>query len=139
VLLQNAAFLPMFRQAMANRGTVADRRIDRLSSADTPANRKGIDAILSAISRSPPAAAEKALGYLGAGGKAEDLMRAARGVLLLTANDPHDYKFSSAAFEDFSRISAPWRNCFLAASTLRLHGSQDRANPLVRRIREAFA
>ena len=81
----------------------------------------------------------KVLGYLRSGGKAEDLMCAARGVLLLKANDPHDYKFSSAAFEDFSVISAPWRERFLAASVLRLHVSQDRTSPLVHRVREAFA
>ena len=60
-------------------------------------------------------------------------------VLLLKAKDAHDYKFSSAASEDFSVISAPWRDRFLAASVLRLHGSQDRTNPLIHRVREAFA
>ena len=139
VLLQNAAFLPMFRQAMASRGQVADRRIDRLTPVDTPGSQNGVEAILSEISREPSAAMGKVLGYLRSGGKAEDLMRAARGVLLLKANDPHDYKFSSAAFEDFSVISVPWRERFLAASVLRLHGSQDRTSPLVHRVREAFA
>ena len=126
-LLENAAFLPMFRQAMAGRGRMADRQIDRMTSADTTASREGVDAILAEISRSPSTATSKVLGYLQSGGKAEDLMRAARSVLLTTANDAHDYKFSSAVFEDFNSISAPWRDRFLAASVLRLHGSQDRA------------
>ena len=139
VLLENAAFLPMFRQAMMSRGQLADRRIDQLSTVETPVSREGMDTILSEISREPSAATGRVLGYLGSGGKAEDLMRAARGVLLLKANDAHDYKFSSAAFEDFNGISAPWRDRFLAASVLRLHGSQDRTNPLIRRVREAFA
>ena len=139
LLLQNAAFLPMFRQAMASRGQVADQRIDRLTPVDTPGSENGVEAILSEISREPSAAIGKVLGYLRSGGKAEDLMQQARGVLLLKANDPHDYKFSSAAFEDFSVISTPWRKRFLAASVLRLHGSRDRTSPLVHRVREAFA
>jgi len=139
VLLQNAAFLPMFRQAMVSRGQLADRRIDRLTPVDTPGSREGVDGILAEISRAPSTATGKVLGYLSSRGKAEELMRAARGVLLLKANDPHDYKFSSAAFEDFHSISAPWRDRVLAASVLRLHGSHDRTNPLVRRVREAFA
>jgi len=139
VLLQNAAFLPMFRQAMAGRGQLADRQIDRLTPVDTPGSQQGVDAILAEISRDRLTATGKVLGYLSSGGKAEGLMRAARGVLLFKANDAHDYKFSGAAFEDFNSISVPWRDRFLAASILRLHGSQDQTNPLIHRVREAFA
>lgn len=139
VLLQNAAFLPMFRQAMMGRGELANRRIDQLAAVETRAGREGVQEILSGISREPRTATGKVLGYLGSGGKAEDLMRAARGVLLLKANDAHDYKFTCASFEDYSAISTPWRDRFLAASVLRLHGSEDRTNPLIRRVREAFA
>jgi hypothetical protein len=138
MLLQNAAFLPMFRQAMAGRGQLADRRIDQLTPVDTPASPEGVDAILAEISRAPLTATGKLLGYLGARGSVEQLMRAARGVLLLKADDSHDYKFTCAAFEDFNAISVAWRDRFLAASAVRLHGSQDRTNPLIARIRQAF-
>ncbi len=139
MMLQNAAFLPMFRQAMVGRGQLADRRIDRLTPLDTPGSPEGVEAILAEIGRAPSTATGKVLGYLGSRGKADELMRAARGVLLLKADDPHDYKFTCAAFEDFPTISAPWRDRFLAAIAVRLHGSNDRTNPLVRRIRDAFA
>ena len=132
VLLENAAFLPMFRQAMMSRGQLADRRIDQLSTVETTVSREGVDAILSEISREPSVGIGKVLGYLGSGGKAEELMRAARGVLLLKANDAHDYKFSSAAFEDFNGISAPWNDRFLAASVLpaaRITGPDQPADP----------
>jgi len=112
VLLQNAAFLPMFRQAMTGRGQLADRQIDRLAPIDTPGSQEGVDATLAEISRSPITATGKVLGYLSADGKAEELMRAARGVLLLKANESHDYEFSGAAFEDFGSISAGWRDRF---------------------------
>ena len=40
VLLQNAAFLPMFREAMGGRGRLADRRIDQLQPAASPGGRR---------------------------------------------------------------------------------------------------
>ena len=79
------------------------------------------------------------MAYLGSGGKADALIDAARRVLLVKGDDAHDYKFSGAVFEEFGTISPAWRDRFLAVSMLRLHGSQDQDNPLVRRVREAFA
>ena len=63
----------------------------------------------------------------------------AQRVLLAKGDDAHDYKFSEAVFEDFPMLAPAWRDRFLAVSALRLHGSQDRDNPLVERVREAFA
>ncbi len=139
LVLQNAAFLAMFREAMSGRGSVADRHIDAISPAKAPRGREGIEAILATVSRNPLDAVGQAYGYLAAGGDPNALIRASRGVLLLAADDPHDYKFSGALFEDFSHLDPPWRDRFLAAGMVRLHGSQDRINPLVQRIRAAFA
>jgi len=139
VLLQNAAFLPMFREAMRGRGKVADRRIDGLQPRVSPDARPGIEEILAEVSRDRMSAVGKVLAYLDSGGKSDALIDAARRVLLVKGDDAHDYKFSGAVFEEFGTIAPAWRDRFLAVSTLRLHGSQDRDNPLVRRVREAFA
>lgn len=139
LMLQNAAFLAMFREAMSGRGSVADRRIEAISPSQVRPGREGIEAILATISRNPLEAVGKAYAYLSSGGDADALMRASRAVLLLTADDPHDYKFSVALFEDFSHIGPPWRDRFMAAGVLRLHGSQHGVNPLVHRVRAAFA
>ena len=42
-------------------------------------------------------------------------MAAARRVLLLKGDDPHDYKFSAAVFEDYPAVSPAWRERCLAA------------------------
>ena len=139
VLLQNAAFLPMFREAMQGRGKVAERRIDGLQPRVSPGGRPGVEEILAEVSRDRISAAGKVLGYLASGGKADALIDAARRVLLVKGDDAHDYKFSGAVFEEFGSIAPAWRNRFLAVSMLRLHGSQDRDNPLIERVREAFA
>ncbi len=139
LMLQNAAFLAMFREAMSGRGAVADRRIDAISPSDIPPGHEGVEAILATISRNPLEAVGKAYKYLVSGGDADALMRASRAVLLVAADDPHDYKFSGALFEDFAHLGPPWRERFMAAGVVRLHGSQDRINPLVQRVRAAFA
>ena len=73
LLLQNAAFLPMFREAMSGRGKLADRRLDRLSAAEPRGRRPDADAILAEVSGNPLAAAGMMLGYLDAGGDAQEL------------------------------------------------------------------
>ncbi len=137
-LLQNAAFLPMFREAMRGRGKLADRRIDRLQPADVGSDHPDVAAILAEVTSDPLSAAGLMLGYLDAGGNAKDLMAAARRVLLAKGDDPHDYKFSGAVFEDYPAVSPAWRQRCLAASAVRLHGAGDRDNPLMARVRAAF-
>ena len=63
---------------------------------------------------------------------------AARVLIFLKGYDSHDYKFSSAALEDFYHVSPGWRNRYLASSVFRLRGSGGRDNGLVRRTREAL-
>ena len=52
-------------------------------------------------------------------------------------DDPHDYKFSVAALEDYYHVSPAWRDRFLAAGVLQLRGSGGKDNSLVDRIRAA--
>jgi hypothetical protein len=65
-------------------------------------------------------------------------MDAARRLVLLKGDDPHDYKFSMAALEDYYQVSPAWRDRYLAASVLQLRGSGDRDNELVKPIRESL-
>ena len=67
------------------------------------------------------------------------LMDAARRLIFTKGRDSHDYKFSSAALEDFYHISPAWRNRFLATSMFNLKGTGDRDNDLIRRTKAALA
>ncbi len=139
LMLQNAAFLPQFRAAMGGRGTVRKARIDQLEPlAASAAGPSAIEEIFADASHNRMTAARKALAYLQAGHDPALLIDAARRLVFLKGNDPHDYKFSSAVLEDYYHASPQWRDRFLASSLLLLPGSADRDNNLVKRTRTAL-
>jgi hypothetical protein len=136
--LQAASFMPLFREAMRRRGAIGDQRIDTLDVMKPEGTgTDAINEILADVSRDRMSAARKTLALLGAG-QAEPLMDAARRLIFVKGRDSHDYKFSSAALEDFYHVTPAWRNRFLATSMFNLHGSQDRDNDLIRRARAAL-
>jgi hypothetical protein len=136
LLLQNAAFVPLFRAAA---GKLPDVRIDKLEATPAAAGEDAIADIFATASHDRPAAARKALAYLDGKGRPDVLMHEARRLVFLKGNDAHDYKFSSAVLEDFSRLSPAWRNRYLAASMFYLPGSGAADNGLVKRVRAALA
>jgi len=139
VLLQNAAFLPMFREAMRGRGQVGDARLDELSPATLDgSNDELVTDIFRDVSGNRPQASQKVLAYLQKGQSPKELMNTARRLIFLKGDNAHDYKFSSAVLEDFYNVSSSWRNRFLATSVFNLRGSGDRDNSLVKRTREAL-
>jgi hypothetical protein len=135
LLLQNAAFLPLYRARRPGR----DLRIDQLQPA--PPKTTGptaLDEIFAAVSRDPLEAARLVLAYLKANPDPQALATTARRYIFLKGRDSHDYKFSSAVFEDYLAMRPPWRDRFLAASVFHLKGSGDPDNQLVVRIRAAL-
>jgi hypothetical protein len=140
ILLQNAAFLPLFREAMHDRGEVADRKIQQLVPGESAGSAQdSIAEIFASVSQDPGAAANKVLGYLSAHGNVQSLVDAARLLVFTKGDDAHDYKYSSAVLEDYLHVSPRWRDRYLAASVYKLRGTQDRDNPLVARTRAALA
>jgi hypothetical protein len=139
VLLQNAAFLPLFREAMRGRGRVGEAQVEGLEpeslSATGPA---AIEEIFRDVSGNRQSAARKILDYLKKDGDAGELISAARVLIFLKGTNSHDYKFSSAALEDYFHASPGWRERFLATSVFNLRGSGDRDNRLVERTRAAL-
>jgi hypothetical protein len=139
LLLQGAAFLPLFRDAMGGRGKVGDARIDRVEPLATAESGPGaVEEIFADASRDRSSACRKALAYLQGRGEPGALIDAARRLVFIKGDDPHDYKFSSAVLEDYYHASPTWRDRYLAASLFLLPGSGDRDNQLVQRIRSAL-
>ncbi len=139
-LLQNAAFLPMFRQSMGGRGNVADVTIETLSEGT--AENADPASIVANIGSDNLKAARQTLAYLSGdetASRAVELIDAARVQVFLKSNDAHDYKFSSAVLEDFHHVSPTWRNTYLATGVYMLQGSGGRNNGLVERTRAALA
>jgi hypothetical protein len=140
LLLQNASFLTLFRAAMAGRGKLREARIDQLEPlAVTTGGPGAIEEIFASSSRDRMTAARKSLAYLEAGHDPTPVIDAARRLVFLKGDDPHDYKFSSAVLEDYYHASPKWRDRFLASSLLLLPGSADKDNNLVKRARSALS
>ena len=85
-------------------------------------------------------AARKALAVLNARPDAgQDLLTVGRRLVFTKGSDSHDYKFNSAALEDFHHATPAWRNRYLAASLFWLQGFGDPDNDLIKRARAALA
>jgi hypothetical protein len=139
MLLQAASFLTMFRRRMESNNRLPDLRVDTLE----PAAGNGlptVDEVFADVSRDKLTAARKTLALLQASQEnAEPLLAAARRLIFTKGNDSHDYKFSSAALEDFYNVTPEWRNRFLAASLFWMKGSAGADTNLAQRIRAALA
>lgn len=137
LLLQNAAFLPMFRHAAkANEGV----KIEELEPAAGEAPKSpGLDEIFAEVSGDKAKAARMALAHLRGAGDAAGFIQAAQRLIYLKGTDSHDYKFSSAVLEDYFHVSPGVRDAFLAASVYWLKGSGAKDSQLVARTRAALA
>lgn len=137
LLLQNAAFLPLFR---GNGLGPAATSLEPESATETdPRPDDALTEIFAAIDSDKRAAARKTFAYLRSGKDPEDFIRTARRYLFLKGSNSHDYKFSSAVLEDYGKLSPVTREHFLASSVFNLRGSTGRDNALVDRIRAALA
>jgi hypothetical protein len=136
LLLQNAAFLPMFRGSMGS--NLPEVPIDTLDAATGDGADDSVGKIFEKLESDRLGAARRALAYLRAGERPEALMDAARRLIFLKGRDSHDYKFSSAALEDYHNISPAWRDRFLAGSVFYFRGATAKDNALVGRARAAL-
>jgi hypothetical protein len=136
LLLQNAAFLPLFRSSQQDKGIVVDQLQPASTSATGP---EAVTEIFAEVSRNRLSASRLVLAYLRDNPDPKPFIDAARRLIFLKGNDAHDYKFSSAVLEDCLAIAPPWRDRYLAASVFNLKGSGDADNDLVKRIRSALA
>jgi hypothetical protein len=143
LLLQNAAFVPMFRDAMGERGRIKEATIADLQEGAEKQDDVTVEQIFADIRRSPMTAARSLLAYLrqpsADATAANRVIEAARMLVFLKGDDPHDYKFSSAILEDYYLVSPKWRDAYLAANTFMLPSSEDQDNSLVERTRAALS
>jgi hypothetical protein len=135
LLLQNAAFMPLFRGNSKDKGI----HIDTLEPLETKAKgAEGVDEIFAEISNDKLAASRKILAWLHDNPDPKPFADAGRRLIFLKGRDAHDYKFSSAVMEDYKAMAPQWRNRYLAASAFFLRGSGDSDNDLVKRTRAAL-
>lgn len=142
LLLQAGAIVPFFLESGRRRvpkERVGEGLLEQLEAL--PLKEAGPAAsgeIFAEVNKNRKLAVRKALTYLTDPARARELIDAARLLIFLKGSDTHDYKFSSAVFEDYSHVSPAWRNRYLASSLYILRGSADKDNPLVSRTRAAL-
>lgn len=139
MMLQNAAFLTLFRKSMglnnANQIVLTDLPQEDLAKS----GKAPLDEIFGELRQDPQSAARKTLGFLNNSGDAADLIDHARMLVFTKGRDAHDYKFSSAILEDYYHVSPQWRNLYLAGNIFKLRGSTENDNALVDRARSALS
>ena len=136
LLLQNAAFMPLFRGGSKDKGI----HIDTLEPLETKANgAEAVEEIFADVSKDKLAASRKILAWLKKNPDPKPLADAGRRLIFLKGRDSHDYKFSSAVMEDYKAMAPEWRDRYLAASAFFLRGSGDSDNDLVKRTRAALS
>ena len=144
MLLQAAAFVSMFRQELED-DYKSGARVDALEPATIKAD--GVQGkladvfadVFSNIGPQTPRAARAALGLLARDPRqGSALVREGRRLLFAKGRGAHDYKFSSAVFEDFEHVSPPFRARYLAANLALLSGSSEADNPLHARAHSAL-
>jgi hypothetical protein len=142
MMLQCASFLPMFKKFMSGRDKLNEAlKLDSLEKAELKsAGAEAVEEIMTDVSKDKVEAARKVLALLDRkDGSPEGLMTAARRLIFLKGRDSHDYKFSSAALEDYYHATPAWRARFLASTVFWLKGSGDEDNDLVKRARAALS
>lgn len=140
ILLQAAAFVPLFRGEIANRKeNLAEIKFDTFEPA-TPKSKgvAAVDEIFADLSKDKATAAKKVLGYLKDNPDPRPITDAARRLIFRKGSDSHDYKFSSAALEDYAHLSPAWRDRYLAASVFWLKGSGEKDTAIVARTKAAL-
>ncbi|MCW1916026.1 hypothetical protein OJ996_20730 [Luteolibacter sp. GHJ8] len=136
LMLQNASFLPLFREDAGISGGVEIDTFEPIVSESR--GHAAVDEIFAGLNDDRLGAARRTLDFLDAGGDPKLFTDAAQRLIYMKGTDSHDYKFSSAIIEDYKSLSPAFRNRFLAASVHWLKGSGGADSPLVVRSRAAL-
>ncbi|TWT68724.1 hypothetical protein [Crateriforma conspicua] len=132
LLLQNAAFIPHFRRSAEDRGKLNDTDLLQLSPSEDDST--DLDSVFDLVRKDRPEAARAVLKLASQPQVTHRLIGQARELVFLKGNDAHDYKFSSAALEDYQQIAPIWRARYLAGCSYLLHGRSERTTDLAERV-----
>jgi hypothetical protein len=139
ILLQNAAFLPMFRQSMTGRGRVREFALDEMEPLEPGGTGdEAVSEVFNDVNRDSMRAARKTLAYFQSGDNLQPWTAEARRLVVEKGSAVHDYKFAFAAIEDAEKISPEWLGHYLAAATFLLQGAGEEDNPLIKRTKAAL-
>ena len=129
LLLQNVSFLAHFAAAAKARGKLDEALIDKMEPST---EKHTAQQVLSSKDRAGSAAAVLGLAQDPSGGY--EVVRRARELVFLKGTDAHDYKFSSAALEDYQLLSPAFRAPYLAACSYLFKTEADTTTALAKQL-----
>lgn len=141
LLLQQAAFLVLFRETMKAHPLNEKLRLDALEPlAPSAAGEDAVREIFSDLGSSREKAARKTLSLLSSGPSRaeEEWERHARHLVCNKATGAHDFKFSTAALEDAAKISPAFRATYRAGAMYDLMASTLADGPVARAAKAAL-
>ena len=146
LLLQAVGWMGQFKKTSSIREKNMPPRhvkITEFAPADIPADTdKAMAETFAEVSTNPDpaksdAAAGKAFRFARDPSTTGAFMRTAKRLIFIKGNEPHDYKYAAAVFEDYRLVSPEWQPHMLATAAYYLKGSTDPDSPLMQRAREA--
>ena len=137
LMLQCAAFIAQFRQFTG--ASASDFNLEALQPLSP--HHAGVDAIDEIYADGSAGrrlqAAGKALGYLQSGADPELLIARTRHHFVYHADEPHDYKFPEAVFENYAQLAdIAWRRRFLSAGMAHFKAPAQHPGPIVQETLE---
>jgi hypothetical protein len=137
-LLQCAAFMAMFRNLVS--AAQPDIRLEALQPLPLDSPVDAVDEIFADVSAGRRLqAARKSLSYLQTGGDAEALIAKARHHVVYNADEPHDYKYSEAVFDNYAHpANSDWRSRLLSAGMGSFKAPARRPSPVVEQMLEGL-
>jgi hypothetical protein len=135
-LLQCAAFMAMFRKLV--NPTQSSFSLEALQPLPLDSTADALGEIFAEVSAGRRLiAARKALSYLKTGGDANALIAKARHHLVYDADEPHDYKFTEAVFDNYAQLAhSDARYQYLSAGMAYFKAPAKRPGPLVEQMLE---
>ena len=134
-LLQAAGWIPLYRERQEGQNRF---RIDAIEPATIVPERKDLEQAFATLDTNRQQAAAQVLGYLNAGGSADELFAEARKQIFRKGAESHQYKFGAAIWEE-SRLASEnrWHAPLAAGIMSYVPAPNAGESDLMRRVRQA--
>ena len=139
LLLQGVGWMGQFRDFMVTKPQgLGNQEIVTLASVKNGSRDAAVTETLELVGKDSKAAARRAMSLAGSRRAVQSFRREAYRLIFQKATDAHDFKYATAVFEDYDRVSASFRPHQLATAVYHLKGRSMEDSPVMTRAREVL-
>ena len=139
LLLQGVGWMAQFADFMSSESNFRDFDISEMVGEEiAEENNDGAAEIFDLLHTDTDQAARMAYALAPNHAASTAFMRAARSLVFQKAEDPHDFKFAAAIFEDMGLVGKGWRPHMLATAAHYLRGTGHPDSKVVQHVRDAL-